>query len=431
MAIDSSVELRNLVLYSIFIRNFSQEGTFRAVEAEIPRLKKMGIDMIWFLPHYPIGMVKRKGQAGSPYAIQDYRQVHQDLGSREDFIHLIDQIHHAGMKVMIDIVYNHTSPDSFLKQRHPDWFYQKVDGSFGNHIGEWTDIIDLDYDSSPDLWAYQIETLVEYAKVVDGFRCDVASLIPLPFWQAARKAVKEVNPDLVWLAESVEPSFILETRKQGITGLSDSEVYQAFDMTYDYDIQGDFDAYLSGQQPLSAYLNSVNRQNWTYPSNFTKLRFLENHDQARIAAKIKPYHSLEQITAFNFFLRGAHLIYNGQEVQAKHLPNLFEKDPIDWFEFADWSNYLSELIRIKKEYIPSEGSFEIGGDDDLEAIWIKYQAIGRSLIGVFALNKEKSGHLSLPVPDGLYHHLSDGQTIRIEQGMVALSSHPLYFIDEI
>ncbi|MGF3112945.1 alpha-amylase family glycosyl hydrolase [Facklamia sp. P13055] len=426
MAKESALELRKLVIYSIFTRNFSKEGSFKEVEAEIPRLKKLGVDMVWFLPHYPIGKIKRKGTKGSPYAIKDYRGIHSELGSREDFIHLVDQIHQAGMKVMIDIVYNHTSPDSLLSNQKSQWFYQKPDGSFSNQIGDWTDIIDLDYNDNFDLWDYQIETLMDYAKIVDGFRCDVASLIPLDFWLAAREAVKEVNPDLVWLAESVEPSFILETRKQAMTGLSDSEVYQAFDLTYDYDIFNDWVAYLEGNQPLSAYLTSLNRQNWIYPANFTKLRFLENHDQKRIAARIKDKHSLEQITAFNLFLRGAHLIYNGQEIQANHLPNLFEKDPIDWSNESTFSEYLADLIQIKKEYIPCEGSFEVGGDDDLEAVWVKYQNHEECLMGIFALNKEKHGSIKIPLADGAYRHLLEDRWIKVNDGEIALSDRPQY-----
>ena len=181
--------LRNMTLYSIFVRNFG--GSFSAVEREIPRLKSLGIDAVWLLPIHPIGKEKRKGSLGSPYAISDYRAVNPELGTLEDFIALCDTVHKNGMKILIDVVYHHTSPDSVLVQTHPEYFYRKPDGSFGNHVGDWTDIIDLDFDV-PALWDELIDTLCYWAQYVDGFRCDVAPLVPLEFWKEARRRVAAV-----------------------------------------------------------------------------------------------------------------------------------------------------------------------------------------------------------------------------------------------
>ena len=187
-----------------------------------------------------------------------------------------------GRKCIIDVVYNHTSPDSWLALNHPEWFYHRPDGSFGNHIGDWTDVIDLDY-SHPELWDYQIETLKYWAGMVDGFRCDVAPLVPLDFWLRAREEVEKVRPGCLWLAESVEPLFISFTRANGIPTCSDSEMYRAFDICYDYDVFPCFKEYLDGTVPLSQYAQAVTRQEYTYPDNYVKLRFLENHDNPRAA----------------------------------------------------------------------------------------------------------------------------------------------------
>ncbi|MBQ9188712.1 MAG: alpha-amylase, partial [Clostridia bacterium] len=127
------MSLRNMTLYSIFIRNFG--GTFAGVEKELPRLTALGVDAVWLMPIHPIGKVKRKGSLGSPYAIADYRAVNPEFGTMEDFTHLCDAAHAQGLKVLIDVVYNHTSPDSVLAATHPEWFYHKPDGSFGNRIG--------------------------------------------------------------------------------------------------------------------------------------------------------------------------------------------------------------------------------------------------------------------------------------------------------
>ena len=192
MAVNTPKELRNQTMYQIFVRNFSEEGTFRKVRERLDEIKELGTDIIWLMPIHPIGKIKRKGSLGSPYAISDYRAVNPEFGTPEDFKALVEDIHAHDMKCIIDVVYNHTSPDSVLCKEHPEWFYHKEDGSFGNRVGDWTDIIDLDY-SHKELWDYQIETLKRWAEIVDGFRCDVAPLIPLEFWIAARKAVEEVR----------------------------------------------------------------------------------------------------------------------------------------------------------------------------------------------------------------------------------------------
>ena len=194
MAVDTAKSLRSQVMYSVFVRNYSPEGTFDALRADLPRLRALGVDVIWLLPSHPSGLAQRTGTLGSPYAIRDYRAVNPEYGTLADFIALTGAVHALGMRVIIDVVYNHTSPDSVLAQAHPEWFYRRPDGSFGNRVGDWTDIVDLDYGQS-GLWDYQIETLKYWAQYVDGFRCDVAPLVPLAFWQRARREVAAVRAD--------------------------------------------------------------------------------------------------------------------------------------------------------------------------------------------------------------------------------------------
>lgn len=224
VARNTDLHLRNQMIYSVFVRNYSSEGTFEKVREDLPRIRSLGADIIWLMPIHPIGKSNRKGSMGSPYAIRDYRAINPEYGTLEDFQALVDSIHALGMKVIIDVVYNHTSPDSWLRENHPEWFYHKPDGSFGNHVGEWTDIIDLDYNQR-GLWEYQIETLKMWAKTVDGFRCDVAPLVPLDFWREAREQVEAIRPGCLWLAESIEPGFVRFIRSMGLTAASDSEIW--------------------------------------------------------------------------------------------------------------------------------------------------------------------------------------------------------------
>ena len=178
MAQNTDRSLQTQVIYSVYLRAHSEEGTFLSLIPDLDRIRALGADILWLLPIHPIGEVGKKGSLGCPYANRDYRSVNPAYGTLEDFRRLVDEIHGRGMKCIIDVVYNHTSPDSVLYRTHPEFFYHGPDGKPGNKIGDWADVIDLDY-SVPALWDYQIESLCFWAGIVDGFRCDVASLVPL------------------------------------------------------------------------------------------------------------------------------------------------------------------------------------------------------------------------------------------------------------
>ena len=214
MSIQTNPDLRRSVIYELYVRSHTPQGTFRAVEPDLPRIRALGTDILWLMPIHPIGQENRKGSMGCPYANRDYRTVNPEYGTLEDFLHLVDAIHDNGMKCIIDVVYNHTSPDSTLVHRHPEYFYRRPDGKRGNKVGDWTDVVDLDYDV-PGLWDYQIESLCYWAQYVDGFRCDVASTVPVAFWKKARQAVERVRPGAIWLGESVHLDHILAFRRQG------------------------------------------------------------------------------------------------------------------------------------------------------------------------------------------------------------------------
>ena len=350
------MHLRNMTLYSIFVRN--DGGSFRAVQNDLGRLRALGVDAIWLLPIHPIGKDKRKGSLGSPYAISDYRAINPELGDLSDFAALCGAAHALGMKVLIDVVYHHTSPDSVLVKTHPEYFYRKPDGSFGNHVGDWTDIIDLDF-SVPALWDELIDTLCFWARYVDGFRCDVAPTVPLAFWEAARRRVAAVRPDCIWLAESVEHAFIRYLRAQGLTALSDSELYRAFDICYDYDVYPLYDAYLAGRIPLERYTDALLKQESTYPADYVKLRFTENHDRPRTAALLPDRTARENHLAWMFFQKGTALLYSGQEWAPAHTPSLFDPDPVEKNGEPMHRALLTALTAMKKDPLFADGAYAI------------------------------------------------------------------------
>ena len=421
MAEHTSLSYRNQVIYSVFVRNHTPEGTFEGVRRDLPRIKALGVDVVWLLPIHPIGEAARKGSLGSPYAIRDYLAVNPEYGTLEDFRRLVEDIHDLGMRCIMDVVYNHTSPDSVLASEHPEWFYRRPDGGFGNRVGDWTDIIDLDY-TQPGLWDYQIETLKYWASMVDGFRCDVAPLVPLDFWLRAREEVEAIRPGCFWLAESVEPSFVREGRAGGLRVLSDAECFQAFDACYDYDIFDMFQGYLEGEIPLSRYAEAVNGQEVVYPDNFIKLRFLENHDRARAAFVIPDRKALANWTAFLYFQKGITLLYAGQERSCTHRPSLFDKDGADWTG-EDMTPLLKRLAVLKRNPILTDSRYEVRALPG-DILYASHRRGDRRLIGVFSV-RGNSALVRVDAADGFYPNLADGGTVEVYEGMVSCQGGPV------
>ena len=422
MAVQTPKTYRNQIMYSVFVRNHTAEGTFQALCRDLRRIRDLGTDIIWLMPIHPIGEAARKGSLGSPYAIRDYRTVNPEYGTLEDFKSLVAQIHQLGMKCIIDVVYNHTSPDSWLAQNHPEWFYRKSDGSFGNHVGDWTDIIDLDY-GNRKLWDYQIETLVQWAEIVDGFRCDVAPLVPMEFWAKAREAVERVRPGCIWLSESIEPGFISYLRSQGLVAHTDQEVFDVFDIAYDYDIFGIFREALAGKRPLSDYAQAVTRQETLYQENYVKLRYLENHDQPRVAEQVHDEQQLLNWTAFLYLQKGMTLLYAGQERGITHQPDLFHKDTIYWETGKDYSGFLRRLASIKRDPILADSHCSVCALSP-QVLLTVHQRGEEKILGVFCVGGMEK-NVEVPVRDGSYENLITGEEIQVTNGRLQTSEFPI------
>lgn len=422
--------LAHALIYSVFVRNHTAEGTFAALEADLDRIASLGCDFVWLLPIHPVGVAGRKGSAGSPYAISDYRATNPDFGSVEDLKHLVTAMHERGLRCMIDVVYNHTSRDSVLLAEHPEFFWQSPAGGPGNRIGDWTDVYDLDYRVDA-LWDYQIETLVSWAKIVDGFRCDVASFVPVAFWQRARAAVEAVHPGFVWLAESVHRSFNEAARAAGITCATDGQLFDAFDIEYSYDTQEAFDAYLAGELPLAHYLDLLSLQLADLPTAGLKARYLENHDLPRIASRLaktpeRPL-DLANLTAFTFALPGPKLIYAGQEFGISHTPSLFDLDPIDWpqdrnnSELAALIARLAHLAHAELSTCPN-CHFELAQDNP-DALLIHRTGEKNQVLVAASLTGQPFS-VACPLPDGSYTCALDGSELTVARGVLHSDGKP-------
>lgn len=433
--------LEQAVIYSLFVRNHTEAGTFEAVIPDLDRIRDLGTDIIWLMPIHPIGEAKRKGGEGSPYAIRDYRAVNPEFGTLEEFKHLVEEIHARGMKCIIDVVYNHTSPDSWLVENHPEYFYRNAEGNFGNRVADWSDIIDLDYNKK-ELWQYQIDTLKMWAEIVDGFRCDVAPMVPIEFWEAAHAAVEAVRPGAIWLAESGHPSFITFLRSKGVQAATDYDLYRVFDLCYEYDTYPLAIKTIRKNWPVEAYADMLNLQMGTIPVKGIKMRFLENHDNSRIREFIRDDQTADNWTAMMYFQRGAALVYEGQEMSATHRPSIFDQDPIDWNNGRDISDLLKALNVIKKNerlaqqpYMAQVGREKLvapmmeGGRDDEEqkegnVLVLSYGEKGNRAIGYFCL-RGKEEVVAVDLADGVYINQIDQTEVPVQNGKIRLAGVPV------
>ncbi|HHW79940.1 MAG TPA: alpha-amylase [Acholeplasmataceae bacterium] len=419
MALNTNINLRNLSVYQVFTRQHSQTQDFKGIIKDLDRIKAMGFDIIYLLPFHPIGKVARKGNVGSPYSIINYYEIDPLHGNLDDFINLKNEISKRNMKLMIDIVFNHTSRDSDLLKNNPELFYKNDKGEFANRIGDWSDITDLDF-TNKEVWDYLINVLKYWSKYVDGFRCDVAPLVPLTFWEKAKNEVSKVNNNLIWLTESVEPGFIKYIRDMGYDAFSDSEMYQVFDVCYDYDIFKAMDDYLYNKKPLSNWLYHLNLQETIYPKNYVKLRSFENHDQDRIAHKASSEKQVIHLTAMQFFIKGMPMVYAGQEHLIKKRPDLFENDLIKWNNDKSIEQLITKLNEIKKAPIMSAGIYNL--EDDENAIF-SYTYKDTYLLGLF--NLDNKSEIKTNLKDGTYINLLNNKEVIVEENLIKDFDYPI------
>lgn len=420
MAKQTDLNLRSLTFYQVFPRQHSFEQNFKGVINDLDRIRALGTDVLYFLPIHPIGHKDRKGREGSPYSIVNYNEIHESLGTLEDFKTLVHEARLRGMKVMIDIVFNHTSRDSKLVFEHPEWFYKNARGEFANRIGDWSDITDLDFRKRP-VWDYLIDVLKYWAQFVDGFRCDVAPLLPLDFWKEARSKVDVINPNLIWLTESVNYGFIKYLRDVGYDCFSDSEMYQVFDICYDYDIFDFMNDYLKDGKKLSRWLDEIFRQEVIYPKNYIKLRSFENHDQPRLRSKVRDHEHFMQMLGLMFFIKGPAFIYAGMEHEIAHEPNLFENDIIRWQPESSVEAFIRRLSNMKKQPLFVHGSYQMHHKEDVAVLSYTYQQ--QFIVGIFNLENQPS--VSVPLTDGVYVNYIDDREIEIKSGQLQLNQLPV------
>ena len=330
--------VRDAVIYEIFPRNFSAEGNFDGVTAKLDELKTLGVDVLWLMPIHPIGEKFRKGTLGSPYAIKDYYGINTDYGTTNDFKRLVSEAHKRGLKVILDLVANHTAWDNVMMAQ-PAFYKQDANGKVTPPVPEWTDVAGLNY-ANPKLREYMIAMMKYWITEfdVDGYRCDVAYMVPTDFWEQARAELEKAKPSVLMLAEASKPELLLK----------------AFDMDYSWPLHGTLNKVMLEGVPASEFRRSWEESAKQFPRGSLHLRISDNHDEARAVSRFGLRGALAA-QALMLTLDGIPLLYNGMEVgdaTESGDPALFGKMPIFWSpkERPKLRETYTELIKLRKKY---------------------------------------------------------------------------------
>ncbi len=327
--------LDTCVLYEVNVRQYTEEGTFKAFEKHLSRLKDMGINTLWFMPIHPISKTERKGTLGSYYAVDDYMAVNPEFGTIEDFQHLVDKAHDMGFKVILDWVANHTGWDNAWIAEHDDWYEHDNDGNITSPY-DWTDIAELNFDNY-EMRAEMIKCMQYWVEEVgiDGFRCDHAIGVPATFWNAAVYKLKSINSEIMMLAE---------------VSAAQSLTMYAFDTCYNDALYGQSVMIKGGIAPSTIQQGMILNANYlegSFPMNY-----LDNHDKNSYDGTIVDRFgdSYETLLALSYLSPGFPLIYTANEQGYDHEIEFFEKDTIVWEKEPKYEEFITELSKLKAEH---------------------------------------------------------------------------------
>ncbi len=331
--------IRDAVVYEVFPRAFSPEGTLAGVTARLDHVRDLGATVVWLMPIHPIGALKRKGTYGSPYSIRDFYAVNPDYGTGEDLKRLVREAHARGMAVILDVVANHTSWDGVMMAT-PELYVRDARGAVQPPNADWSDVAKLDY-ANPKTRAYVIEMMSHWLRDygVDGFRCDVAGLVPTDFWEEARPKLEAIRPGLFLLAEWSTPD--LMTR--------------AFDADYAWPFHAALNQVLSLGAPASEIRATWEEERRNFPQGSLHLRFSDNHDEKRAIARFGEPAALAA-QALVFTMDGIPLVYNGAEIGdtgESGGPALTERVPLFWpiaVRRPEFRTFYREMIALRRRH---------------------------------------------------------------------------------
>lgn len=328
----------NAVLYEMNVRQLTEEGTFVAAMRHLQHLKEMGVDAVWVMPIYPIGRVERKGELGSYYSISDYCAVNSEFGTMEDFDAFVEEAHRLGIKVILDWVANHTARDAKWLREKPMSWYERDEHGVAEVPWDWSDTAKLNYEEKA-VWKGQIEAMKFWVREhsVDGFRCDMAMLVPLAFWQEVRRELQSVKSDIFMLAEAEGSEFF----------------DNAFDACYGWELHHSMVAVAQGKSRVWALRDKIYSVLNDNPATSMHMSFTSNHDENSWSGSEQSRfgEALEAMTALTFVLpKSLPLIYTGQEIGYDHSFKFFDKDAMPKFEPNGATDRYRRLCGMKHSF---------------------------------------------------------------------------------
>ncbi len=329
-------------IYELNVRQFTEQGTLPAAAAHLPRLRELGVDIVWLMPIHPIGVERRKGTLGSYYSVRDYLAVNPEFGDLDDLRAFVDRAHELEMRVLLDWVANHTAWDNPLVVEHPDWFTRDARGAMIPPVPDWSDVVDLSYDA-PGLRRYMIDALLFWVREanIDGFRCDVAELVPLDFWRAARSEL-----------DASKPVFMLAEGDR-------AELHRgAFDMSYGWSLLDLMNEIAAGEAGPGEIERWLEKERETYAECAYRMYFTSNHDKNSwdASAVERLGEGLEALSVLAATIGGMPLIYGGQEAGLDQRLEFFERDPIHWRPHPMATLYRRLLLLKRSEQALWNGS---------------------------------------------------------------------------
>jgi alpha-amylase len=326
----------NVSIYEVNLRQYTQEGSFDAFRPHLKRLAEMGIDVLWFMPITPISHKNRKGSLGSYYASSSYRTINPEFGSLEEWKTIVSEAHAMGMKVIMDWVANHTGCDHEWTQSHPDFYKRDHNGQFYDSHG-WDDVIDLNYEN-PEMRQEMISCMQQWLVEtdIDGFRCDMAMLTPVDFWEQARTALEKSKP-LFWLAE-LDP-------------LDHPEYMRVFDAAYTWRWMNEASRFMNeGSHHVHALRQVLDLYMHSLPSTACPAWFTSNHDEnSWNGTEYEKYGPMAlPLAVFSATWKGLTLIYSGQEIPNQKRLLFFDKDPLEWKDDPELHEFYKKILKLRK-----------------------------------------------------------------------------------
>jgi len=368
-------------IYEVNLRQYSKDGSFKSFEQHLPRLRKMGVDVLWFMPLTPIGIQGRKmneSELGSYYAVRDYKDINPEFGNMNDFKALVKKCHSMGFKVIVDWVANHSAQDNGWVTRHPDFYVHDSTGKFVSPF-DWTDVLKLDYNNMElrDSMTAAMKYWIDVANI-DGFRCDVAEEVKPDFWKTCITTLRKTKP-LFFLAEGNTPL-----------------MHQVgFDETYNWDIMGKMAELYQGKMNLETFVTELDKSINRFPPNAYRLFFTTNHDEnSWNGTEFEKYGEAYKAFAIltQTMYKSVPLIYSGQEVPNKKRLKFFVKDPIEWtgYEMESFYKTLLNLRHTNPALSASVPYQRITTDNDQHLLAYVRESKGHKVIVVLNLSNQPS-----------------------------------------